>query len=83
MAAGKIEDYEVFMAICDHIGHDKRGNAVYLRDDQGFEIVRETADAVTTAADGNDEQRHLAKERVLDDNTGEIAGEFRSWLRTL
>lgn len=84
MAAGKIDDYEVFMAICDHIGHDKRGNAVYMRDDQGYEIVRETEDAVTTAADGDDnEQTHLAKERVLDDNTQEIAEQFRSWLRTL
>lgn len=84
MAAGKIDDYEVFMAICDHIGHDKRGNAVYMRDDQGYEIVRETEDAVTTAADGDDnEQAHLAKERVLDDNTQEIAEQFRSWLRTL
>ncbi|CRH74323.1 Uncharacterised protein [Chlamydia trachomatis] len=84
MAAGKIDDYEVFMAICDHIGHDKRGNAIYIRDDQGYEIVREAEDAVTTAADGDDnEQTHLAKERVLDDNTQEIAEEFRSWLRTL
>lgn len=84
IAAGQIKDYEIFMAICDRIGHDKRGNAVYRRDDQGFEIVRETEDAVTTAVDGDDdEQRHLAKERVVDDNTQEIAKEFRAWLRTL
>lgn len=80
-AAGRINDYDIFMAICDHIGHDKRGNSVYVRDDQGFEIVRETADAVTTASDGEDgEQQFLAKERVPDDNTELIAEEFRSWL---
>ncbi|WP_204318937.1 N-6 DNA methylase [Microbacterium sp. B35-04] len=84
IAAGRINDYDIFMAICDHIGHDKRGNSVYMRDDQGFEIVRETEDAVTTAADGDgEEQKHLAKERVVDDNTHEIAEEFRAWLRTL
>ena len=84
IAAGQIKDYEIFMAICDRIGHDKRGNAVYMRDDQGFEIVRETADAVTTAADGDDdEQQHLAKERVVDDNTQDIAKEFQAWLSTL
>lgn len=83
-AAGRIMDYDIFMAICDHIGHDKRGNAVYVRDDQGFEIVRETEDAVTTATDGDDdEQKHLAKERVVDDNTQRIAEEFQSWFQTL
>ncbi len=84
IAAGRISDYEIFMAICDRIGHDKRGNAVYVRDDQGFEVVRETEDAVTTAIDGDDgEQKHFAKERVVDDNTQRIAEEFRAWLRTL
>lgn len=84
IAAGRIREYSIFMAVCDHIGHDKRGNAVYMRDDQGYEIVRETEDAVTTASDGDDdEQTHLAKERVLDDNTQEIAKEFLSWLRTM
>ena len=79
IAAGRIRDYEVFMAICDRIGHDKRGNAVYLRDDKGFEIVREIEDAVTGAND-DEEQKYLANERVVDDNTGRIAEEFRSWL---
>lgn len=80
--AGQIADYDIFMAICDHVGHDKRGNAVYMRDDQGYEIARETAEAVTTTAGGENEQTHLARERVLDDNTREIAEEFRSWLRS-
>lgn len=83
-AAGRINDYDIFMAICDHIGHDKRGNTVYKRDDQGFEIVRERAEAVTTVTDGgDDEQRHLAKERVVDDSTQDIAKEFRAWMRSL
>ncbi len=82
-AAGRINDYDIFMAICDHIGHDKRGNTVYKRNDQGFEIVRESADAVTTAMDGDDEQKHLAKERVVDDSTQDIAKEFRAWTRSL
>lgn len=83
LAAGRMADYDIFMAICDRIGHDKRGNAVYMRDDQGFEIVRETEDAVTTVGTDDVEQTHLAKERVVDDNTRDIAREFRAWLRTL
>lgn len=83
-AARRLNDYDVFMAVCDHIGHDKRGNTVYMRDDQGFELVQETADAVTTATDGDDDQQaHRAQERVVDDNTTEIAKAFRSWIRQL
>ena len=81
MAAQEIDEYSVFMAICDHIGHDKRGNAIYVRDENGYEVVREVADAVTTTADfGDDVQAHLAQEKVLDDNTQEIAEAFRAWL---
>lgn len=83
IVGGRIKDYEIFMAICDHIGHDKRGNAVYIRDEHGFEIVRETEDAITTTHGDYDVQKHLAKERVVDDNTQQIAEEFRSWFRTL
>lgn len=82
IAAGRMRDYEVFMAICDHVGHDKRGNSVYVRDEQGYEVVTETEDAVTTVSDGADDlQEHRAQERVLDDNTQEIAGAFRAWVQ--
>jgi type I restriction enzyme M protein len=82
-AAGRINDYDIFMAICDHIGHDKRGNAVYKRDDQGFEIVEETTEAVTTVDHDDGERTHRAKARVVDDITQPIAEEFRAWLARL
>ncbi|WP_430295584.1 N-6 DNA methylase [Sinomonas sp. B1-1] len=79
-AAGRLKDYEVFMAICDHIGHDKRGNTIYVRDDNGFEIIAETADAITSALDSEKTAHaHTAQERVVDDNTSEIAEAFRAW----
>lgn len=77
---GQIIDYDVFMAICAHIGHDKRGNAIYVRDDEGNEIIVETEDVVTEVVDGQRVKRiHSSKERAIDDNTAEIAGAFRSW----
>lgn len=82
IARGYMEDYDIFMAICDHIGHDKRGNAVYVRDADGYEVVREVAEAVTLGPDHvSDAQPHLAQERVLDDNTDDIAEAFRLWLQ--
>ncbi|MFZ5596753.1 MAG: N-6 DNA methylase [Bacillota bacterium] len=29
------EDYEIFMAVSESVGHDRRGNPVYLKDDSG------------------------------------------------
>lgn len=79
--AGQLQDYDIFMAICDHVGHDKRGNQIYLRDDDGYEVVREVEDAVTSAPDhASESQHHVAQERVVDDNTQEIAQTYRRWL---
>ncbi|WP_282818695.1 N-6 DNA methylase [Curtobacterium flaccumfaciens] len=79
-AVGRISDYDIFMAICDHIGHDKRGNTVYVRDADGFEIVAEVADAFNRAPDFSDDgERHVSQERVVDDNTRQIAKAYREW----
>lgn len=34
-----IDDYEIFMAQVEKVGHDKRGNATFKRDDDGREIL--------------------------------------------
>lgn len=38
--AGK-EDYDVFMAIVEKVGKDRRGNPIYIRDEDGAEILFE------------------------------------------
>lgn len=81
LASGRQIDYDIFMAICDHIGHDKRGNTVYVRDEDGYEIVAEVAEAVTANSLGlEDPETHRAQERVPDDNTRLIAEAFQAWL---
>ncbi|KQR65028.1 N-6 DNA methylase [Frigoribacterium sp. Leaf172] len=80
-AAGLQSDYDIFMAICDHIGHDKRGNTVYVRDEDGYEVVAEVEEAVTANVMGPDiPEMHRAQERVPDDNTLMIAKAFREWM---
>jgi type I restriction enzyme M protein len=75
-----MNDYDIFMAICDHVGHDKRGNAIYVRDDEGNEIIEETSDVVMAMVDGRKTtQLHRAQERKVDDNTAEIAEAYRAW----
>ncbi len=80
-AAGRMNDYPVFMAVVGHIGHDKRGNTLYVRDARGNEIIDEIDEQVKEWANGTPVYRkQKSRRKVLDDNTLQIAQEFRRWL---
>ena len=80
-AAGKINDYQVFMAVANHVGHDKRGNKTYVRDRKGNEVIEEIEELVKDWEDGTPiYQRQTTRRKVVDDNTIQIAQEFRKWL---
>jgi type I restriction enzyme M protein len=82
-AADKLNDYHVFMAVANHVGHDKRGNVTYVRDRKGNEIVEEVTEQVKEYQNGVPVYRHQkTRKKVLDDNTLQIAEEFRKWLST-
>lgn len=78
---GTFQDYKIFMAICDHVGHDKRGQTTYVRDDEGYPIVHEQTTAVTGIVASDEESEHASKERVVDDETMAIADAFLEWRR--
>ena len=83
-AAGRKKDYEVFMALANHIGHDKRGNATFVRDEDGNEIVVSKEERVRDVHQGTPVYRAVeVKEKVKDDNTQQIAEAFREWLTAL
>ena len=78
-----MNDYEVFMAVANHIGHDKRGNRTYVRDKLGNEAFEEVELSVKEYVNGVPVILSLkAKVKVEDDNTQQIAQEFRKWLST-
>jgi type I restriction enzyme M protein len=80
-AAGRKSDYSVFMAMANHIGHDKRGNKTYVRDKQGNEIVAEVDESAKEYQDGKPIYKQQKTHRkVVDDNTLQIAQAFRTWL---
>lgn len=80
-AAGRINDYSVFMAVANHVGHDKRGNKTYVRDRQGNEVIEETEEIVKEWENGTPiYRRQTIRRKVADDNTLQIAQEFRRWL---
>ena len=80
-AAGRLNDYEVFMGIADHIGHDKRGKVTYVRDETGNEIVEEREEPIKEYVGGRPVyRRQRIRRKVVDDNTLQIAQAFRAWL---
>ncbi len=79
-AAGRKQDYKVFMAVANHVGHDKRGNKTYVRDKKGNEIVEEIEETVKEIENGKPIYRKQKNQRkVVDDNTLQIAQAFRKW----
>lgn len=80
-AAGRIQDYEVFMALCQTMGYDRRGNDLWLRTPEGEIIEREAVSQVTTRmSDGvviYEPKRELC--RVRDDDVSQVTGLFQQW----
>lgn len=80
-ASGRINDYSVFMAVANHVGHDKRGNKTYVRDAKGNEVIEEAEELIKEWDDGTPTYRkQTTRRKVEDDNTLQIAQEFRQWL---
>jgi type I restriction enzyme M protein len=80
-AAGLISDYEIFMAVANHVGHDKRGQDTYVRDAQGNEMFDEAEKQVWEFENGvRVIKNHKVQKKILDDNTQQIAEAFRQWL---
>jgi type I restriction enzyme M protein len=80
-AADRLNDYQVFMAVAGHIGHDKRGNVTYVRDERGFEIVEETEELIKEYEDGQPVyKKQKTQRKVIDDNTLQLAQAFKKWL---
>lgn len=80
--AAQDADYDIFMALADHIGHDKRGNALYVRDRDGNEVVEEAEERIREfdAAGVPVFRMQKTLRKVRDDNTTHIAKAFQAWL---
>lgn len=76
------EDYEVFMAIAEKLGKDRRGNPIYLRDDDGAELTfEEDVQYLVLKKDGIKELRsRKEKNKKLDDDLRKINMAYRKFL---
>jgi len=69
--SGTMADYNIFMAMIEKVGHDKRGNPLFVRDKDGNELLADVID--------DDGKEHKVKQ--FDDETAYVAQMFTEWKR--
>ena len=79
---GVVPDYPVFMAVAETVGHDRRGNPIYVRDADGAEIAPLIKKPVVSYRAGRDIVTEIeVREKMLDDDLPRIAAAYRAFLR--
>ena len=81
---GQMADYNIFMAMVERVGHDKRGNPLFKRDVQGNEILMPDTDTIRVlgeTGEGNRTVSHERKSKVPDDQTADVPKVFEDWKR--
>ena len=76
-----IPDFNIFMAMVDHIGHDKRGNTVYKRDDEGNLIMEHKKVNIREIDETGKVNYHEEEfdEKIVNDQTTLVADVFSKW----
>ncbi|WP_418499700.1 N-6 DNA methylase [Flagellimonas sp.] len=77
----QIIDYDIFMTMIDHIGHDKRGGKIFKRDEKGNIVMLEVEELVKERdADGNlIARKEVTQEKIVNDQTIHVADVFSKW----
>lgn len=81
--AGVVPDYDIFMAMIDHIGHDKRGNTVYKRDKEGNLVLNHIETKVREIDESGEPiyRNESFEEKVVNDQTVLVPPVFNQWKR--
>lgn len=84
MAQETEEDYEVFMAIAEKLGKDRRGNPVYLRDEDGAELIFNMETKYLVKKKDGKKSLRIRKEKLknLDDDLPIISSEYLRFLNS-
>ena len=83
-ATGQMADYNIFMAMVERVGHDKRGNPLFKRDVEGNEILAPDTDTIMVLGETGEGDRtvsHERKSKVPDDQTTDVPAIFDGWKR--
>ena len=78
----RIKPYDIFMAMVERVGHDKRGNTIFKRDERGNEIwmpEEPNVYQIDKTAEGNVTVQTESKMRIIDDQSSEVPTVFKQW----
>ena len=83
LRTGKMTDYNIFMAVVDKVGHDRRGNPIFKRDAHGDDILFPYTEEILQ---GNGDDTAIKKsyqrmKKIADDQTTEVPITFNHWKR--
>lgn len=78
---GKVQSYEVFMAIAKNIGHDQRGNKIFKRNPEG-EIMFVPVEKEYIGVIGKEKVKEIRQMQIpfKDDDLPSITKAFKEWL---
>ncbi len=78
--SGLKEDYSIFMAVAEFVDHDRRGNPIFRRDPDGYDIIENFTVELPVLRNGQPvtETRQLRRKQVADD-LPDIAQKFQEW----
>ena len=84
LAQDSPEDYEVFMAIAEKLGKDRRGNAIYRRDEDGAELLFDEKTEYLLKNKNGEAELKYRKERIrrLDDDLPQITEGYLDFVRS-
>lgn len=80
--SGQMADYNIFMAMVEKVGHDKRGNPMFKRDNEGNEVLVPDTNSVLVLGETGEGERtvsHQQKRKVEDDQTPDVPAIFADW----
>ncbi len=82
-AIGQVNDYKVFMAVAEKVGHDRRGNTIYERDLDGAEIVfKETKETLRRRHNRHVPIKTTITEKRIDDDLPKIGLAYNDYLES-
>lgn len=80
--SGEIRLYNIFMAMVERVGHDKRGNTLFKRDEYGNELWKPEKTNVLEidrTPKGDVTYQPESKTRIIDDQSLDVPPVFTDW----
>ncbi len=79
-ALGNAKDYQVFMAVAEKVGFDRRGNTLYKRSPDGEVLIEEVLETERIRVNGSFREAVLhRKQKIVDDDLPRIAEAYKEF----